>query len=59
MGKNNSSPKDIRLETGWEKGTDGKWRYETLPNELNKESKALKEIDDSVFRDSKGCCKKS
>ena len=49
MEENNQSPKDIRLATGWEKGTDGNWRYETLPNELNKESKALKEIDDSVF----------
>jgi len=28
MEKNNMSPKEIRLATSWQKGTDGKWRYE-------------------------------
>ena len=28
MDKNKMSAKDIRLATGWEKGLDGKWRYE-------------------------------
>jgi hypothetical protein len=28
MADNKASAKDIRWETGWEKGADGKWRYE-------------------------------
>jgi len=28
MNKNKMSAQDIRLATGWEKGLDGKWRYE-------------------------------
>lgn len=28
MADKKASAKDIRLETGWEKGADGKWRYE-------------------------------
>ena len=28
MAKNKMSPETIRLSTGWEKGLDGKWRYE-------------------------------
>lgn len=29
MEKGNKTPKQVRLATGWERGGDGKWRYET------------------------------
>lgn len=31
----NKTPKEIRLATGWERGADGKWRYEILDGELS------------------------
>lgn len=34
MESTGKDPKTIRLATGWEKGSDGKWRYEILDGEL-------------------------
>jgi len=34
MAKNKMSPLDIRLATGWEKGLEGKWRYEIPDGEF-------------------------
>ena len=57
MDKNKMSAQDIRIATGWEKGLDGKWRYE-IPygkfkdldiNDLKREIKA----DGKVVRSAK------
>ena len=32
MGTANKDTKTIRIATGWERGADGKWRYETVDN---------------------------
>jgi hypothetical protein len=38
------TPKEIRISTGWEKGVDGKWRYEIIDPSLNVSS--FEELND-------------
>ena len=35
----NKTPKEIRLATGWEKGVDGKWKYEIPDGDFTDETK--------------------
>jgi hypothetical protein len=50
MEKNNKSPLEIRIDTGWERGADGKWKYEVSPSKLKTNTSIYKKLKLQIIR---------
>jgi hypothetical protein len=44
------SPKSIKIATGWERGADGKWRYE-IPDNISYLKDTIKQIKEFLFQE--------